>query len=62
MTFAITGSDAWVNPKPIPALILRLSVFCKRKPEADSVHYAASELFVCIRFGSFQFGRTKWHV
>ncbi len=42
--------------------ILRLSVFCKRKPEADSVHYAASELFVCIRFGSFQFGRTKWHV
>jgi hypothetical protein len=33
-------------------------------PEEDSVRYASalSVLFICVRFGSFQFGRTKWHV
>ena len=33
-------------------------------PEAGSVRYACalSVPFICVRFGSFQFGRTKWHV
>jgi hypothetical protein len=33
-------------------------------PEAELRRYACalSALFTCVRFGSFQFGRTKWHV
>ena len=33
-----------------------------QKPNSARYARALSVLFICVRFGCFQFGRTKWHV